>query len=334
MSDKRITDKDYLFLSSLLRAREAGMISGDKLEQMLAAGSFTEAAKLLAEAGWPDVSAMDRGGLDNALSERRESLFSEIVRTVPEPEVVDIFRVRYDYHNAKTVIKGEAMNAETDRLFSGAGRVTKEKLTDAFHEDDYRFVPAALGHAMQEARSVLARTGNPQMADFVLDRACYAEMGEFAASLGNSFITGYVRLLIDGANLRTVVRCIRMKKDQEFMKTALIPGGTVSPERVAQAVTGGEGIGGVFGTTAYKDAAALGLEAIKGGRMTAFELACDNTVNRYLEDARMKGFGPETVVGYLAAEESNITAVRMVLSGLLAGIEPGQLKERLRDTYA
>lgn len=36
----------------------------------------------------------------------------------------------------------------------------------------------------------------------------------------------------------------------------------------------------------------------------------------------MSGFGSPLVVGYLAAEENNITAVRMVLTGLLAGIEP------------
>ena len=334
MSDKKITDKDYLFLSSLLRAREAGMLSGEKLEQMLAAGSFTEAAKLLAEAGWPDVSDMNRGEVDNALSERRENLFAEIARITPEPEVVDIFRIRYDYHNAKSIIKGEAMNMEVGYLLSGAGRVACEKLEEAFREDDYRFVPAALGHAMQDAKSLLARTGNPQMTDFLLDRACYGEMSECAEKLGNSFITGYVRLLIDGANLRTALRCTRMQKDTEFMKLALISGGSVSVERIAQAMTGGEGLIGAFGTTAYKEAAALGAEAIKGGRMTAFELECDNTVNRYLEDASMKGFGPETVVGFLAAEENNITAVRLVLTGFLAGIEPEKLKERLRDSYA
>jgi len=39
------------------------------------------------------------------------------------------------------------------------------------------------------------------------------------------------------------------------------------------------------------------------------------------------------VVGYLAAEENAITTVRMILTGLLSGIDPDRLKERLRDTY-
>lgn len=329
----KFTDRDYLFLSSLLRAREANMLTGERLEQMLSAGTFAEAAKLLAEAGWPDLSELDRSGVDAALTERREAIFAELARLAPQSEVVDLFRVRYDYHNAKTIIKGEGAGVEAGHLISGAGRVERERLEQAFTENDYRFVPGVLGHAMQDAKSILARTGNPQLADFILDRACYAEMRSAADALECRFASDYVTLLIDGANLRTGVRCARMQKDQEFVKSALISGGSVSVERLAQSVSAGEGVTGLFASTAYKDAAALGSEAIRGGRMTEFELECDNTVNRFLSDARRMSFGPEAVVGYLAAEENNITAVRMVLTGLLAGIDPARLKERLRDSY-
>ena len=57
---------------------------------------------------------------------------------------------------------------------------------------------------------------------------------------------------------------------------------------------------------------------------------CDDLTKQILA----KAFGLPLVAGYLAAEENNIAAVRMVLTGLLAGIDPQRLKERLRDTYA
>ena len=67
--------------------------------------------------------------------------------------------------------------------------------------------------------------------------------------------------------------------------------------------------------------------------MTEFERECDNAVNRYMTGAHLKSFGPEQVVGYLTAEEGNTMAVRMVLTGLLVGIDPERLKERLRESY-
>lgn len=53
MANKKVSDKDYLFISSMLKARENRMLRRDRLEQMLSSGSFEEAARLLVEIGWP-----------------------------------------------------------------------------------------------------------------------------------------------------------------------------------------------------------------------------------------------------------------------------------------
>ena len=329
----KYSDIDYLYLTAMLRARQPNMLSGEMLEQMLDSGSFRECARILAETGWPDMSEADSKTIDRLMEKRRSDIFEELARLVPQKQVLDLFRIRYDYHNAKCVIKGEAADTDSAGLLSAAGRVDKELLVKSFLEDDFRSVPAALGTAMREAKSVLARTGNPQLADILLDKAFFGEMTQTAAQIGSPYITGYVHLMTDVANLRTAVRCARMNKDSAFIENALIPGGSVRPERILQAFASGEGLSGVFDSPVLREAAALGAEAARGGRMTAFELECDNAVNRYARDAKLHGFGPEAAVGYLAAEENNITAVRMVLTGLLAGISTGTLKERLRESY-
>lgn len=43
-----------------------------------------------------------------------------------------------------------------------------------------------------------------------------AEMAETARAVGSPFLEGYVRLLIDAANLRSAVRCARMGKGSDF----------------------------------------------------------------------------------------------------------------------
>ena len=334
MSDKKTTDRDYLFVSAMLKAREAKMLTRDKLEQMLSAGSFDESAKLLTEDGWPDMAGQNAPGVDALLSRRREELFDELERIVPEKQTVALFRLKYDYHNAKAIIKGEGAGVSAEHILSRAGQVSPEKLLAAFQEDDFRFVPGALGAAMAEAKGLLARTDNPQAADFLLDKAYFAEMLRLAGEIGSSaFPAAYVRTLIDGANLRTCVRCQRMGKDPEFLQNALIPGGNVSFAQAARGSVTADELEALYGATPFRQAAVPGGEAMEGGSMTEFELACDNAVNSFLDTARRSGFGPEVVVGYLAAEENNITAVRMVLTGILSGIDPKRLRERLRDTY-
>ena len=47
MSNKKCVREKYLYLSAMLRAREAKMLTRDKAERMIDAPSFDEAAKML-----------------------------------------------------------------------------------------------------------------------------------------------------------------------------------------------------------------------------------------------------------------------------------------------
>ena len=326
-----INKEAYLCLSAMLRAREPRMLTADRAGRMLEASGFEESAKLLGDCGYDDLSGLNAAGIDRALSERRAAIFKELENLVPDKALVELFRLKYDYHNAKAVIKGEAMGVEPTRLMSVSGRVAPEKLKTAFDEERTSELPPVLGAAMVEAAETLARTANPQLADFELDRACFKEMKDLSAELDNPFISGYVRLLIDAANLKSAVRTVRMHKSADFLSSVLIKGGT-DVDRVAAA--DGEGLAALFAHGPLEKAAAAGAEAAAGGSMTNFELLCDNAVNDYLRSAKLISYGPEVVAAYIAAVENEITAVRMILTGSLAGVKADTIRERLRDLYA
>ena len=323
----------YLCLSAMLRAREPRLLSNDRAQRMLDAATFEEAAKQLSDCGYGDMSQMSAGEIEAALAQHRAAIFREVESLSPEKEIVDVFKMKYDYHNAKAIIKAEAMGLEAGRLLSDSGRVDPAELLTAYNEERGVKLPPVLAAAMWEAKSVLARTANPQLADFVLDKAYFQEFRAAAKAVDSRFLTGYAQLLIDSTNLKTAVRTLRMGKSADFLQSVLIPDGSVDPGRVA-AAGDRDGIAALFARGALEKAAALGAEAAAGGSMTAFELACDNAVNTYLTNAKLISYGSEAVIAYLAAVEGEITAIRMILTGRLAGIEPGVIRERLRDLYA
>ena len=149
--------------------------------------------------------------------------------------------------------------------------------------------------------------------------------------LSTGFYTDYVRLTIDIANLRSAVRCIRGHMDEGLLRTALIPGGNVSPESVRRVYT--DGVAEVFHDRALAHCAELGQQAVEGAPLAAFERACDNALTEYLTAAKRVSFGPEVVVAYLASLEAEIVAARMVLLGKRGGLTPEALRERLRESY-
>ncbi len=323
----------YLCLSAMLRAREPKLVNAEKAARMLDASTFEEAAKLLTDCGYEDMSQMTAGEIEAALLQHKAEIFEEIDRLAPDSAIPEIFKMKYDYHNAKVILKSEAVGQDGARLMSASGRIAPAELKGLYNEEKYSAMPGRLGSAMEEAKEVLARTSNPQQADFILDRAYFGEMTEAAEKSGNAFLQGYARILIDAANLKGAVRTLRMGKDRDFMHDVLIAGGNVSTDRILSA-SDKETLASLFAHSELEKAAALGAEATEGGSLTAFELACDNAVNAYLGKAKLVSFGSEPLTAYLAAVENEITAVRMILTGRLAGFKPEVVKERLRDLYA
>ena len=323
--------EDYLFLSSMLRAREPKMLSRDKAERMLDAPSYGECAKLLTDCGYEDMSQLSASEIDRALSRYRAEIFRELSLQAPAKDLVDLFRVKYDYHNAKAMLKAEATGSEPLPVMSASGRVSPETMLAAYREERLHELPAPLARAIAEGRELLARTANPQLADFAMDRATFEELRTLSAEKGE-FVKGYVSILADSTNLKSAVRTARLGKNADFLRLALVPGGKLDAERFASA--GGEGLAALFNGSALAEAASLGAAAAEGGSMTAFERACDNAVMTFLRGAKLVSFGEEAVLAYLAAVENEITAVRMILTGRLAGIAPQTIRERLRDLYA
>lgn len=334
MSGKTFTDYDYLYLTSALRAKEPKMLTKERMERMLDAPSFDDAAKMLMDCGYADMSGMTASGVEKTLSSHRTEAFEEIRALIPESSIVDAFCLKYDYHNAKVLIKAESANVDGKYLLSDSGMVPIDTLIEAYHAEDYDALPKILAAALEEARSVIKRTENAQLADFILDKAYFEELKALSETLYSPFLRDYVNLAIDGANLRATVRTMRMGRDIDFLRGALVNGGNVNAEQLAEAAYSDEGFVSLFAQSPYREAAELGVEAAKGGRLTEFERKSDNVLIGYFGEAKYTSFGAQPVIAYIGELENEITAARMILSGKLSGVKPSLIRERLRDISA
>jgi len=321
-------DTDYLSISARIRAMETRMLTRERLDRMIDARDDGEAMKLLAECGYNDAV-----GLDEALAQARAEVFRDMEQGAPDPRLVEVFQLKYDYHNAKTVLKAQAVGADPERLLLSAGRYAPGELLEGIRREELRGVSEPFRQAVERAKAVLEEERDPQKADLVLDRACYAEMAELAKELDSEFLAGYVRLSVDAANLRAAVRVHRMDRDADFLRQVLLPGGNVSEQAILAAR--GDALDEPFRAGALAQAAALGAAAARpgGGPLTAFERECDNALTAYLAAARRVPFGEQAVIGYLYAKEQEFTAIRAIFAGRAAGLDGDTIRQRLRETY-
>ena len=329
---KHVKDTDFLFISTRLRALEGRMLTRERRERMLEARSNEDAAKVLSECGYEGLEPLTAQGLEDSLRRARNDAFSELAELSPNPQIIDVFRIPYDYHNAKALVKCAVSGQEPERMLMDAGRIPAEKMQEALRKNELAELPEAMQAAIPQAQEVLAATGDPQKSDFVLDRACYEELQAMANTSGSDFLKDYVAMRIDIANLKAAVRSIRMEKNAEFMGNVLLPGGTIEPGLISAAASAGNPLESVF-TGALQEAAALGDQTAKGGPQTAFERTCDDVLVRFLQQSRMTPFGDSVLISYAAAKENDISAARIIMSGRLAGVPTESIRERLREAY-
>ena len=330
---KTVKDTEYLFASGHVKCIEKKLLSRDKLERMCDAKSPEDAFKLLNEYGWPEIAKPTMAALEEVLTNRRGEAFELIRNMVQDKQLADVFLVKYDYHNLKTLLKSEATGENPDGLLIDSGLFPCRRLKTMLQEEKYPGMSKNMVKSIAEARDVLARTQDPQLLDLALDKAMYAEMLEMADSLKFEFLKGYMTLTIDSVNLRTYVRSRRMGKGAETLRYALVPGGKVPVSRLLEDVSA-DILESVYSSSPLALAAQTGAKALRGEEsLYNVDLACDNALLRYMKKAKYVAFGAEPVVGYLAAVETELTDVRTVIAGRIAGLSAETITERLRETY-
>ena len=83
----------------------------------------------------------------------------------------------------------------------------------------------------------------------------------------------------------------------------------------------------------YSNTDEAGAKAMEGGPLTEFERLCDNALTAYLSQGKRVAFGEHPLIGYLYAREAELTTIRIILTGRLAGLDTDAIRERLRDSY-
>ena len=320
-------------ISARVRVMETRLLTTERMERMIDARDAAEAAKVLDECGYPDLAQVTPSAVEDMLAQAQGALFEDLGKAVDDPALLDLFRCKYDYHNAKVLIKSAALGLDQDQLLLRGGRYEPEKLAEDFRREDLRSCVPVFQEAVAHARELLGSSGDPQQADFVLDRAYYAELTQLAQQSGSPFLQGYVTLAIDSANLRAAVRAARLDKGPDFLRLVLVEGGAVLPADIA--VTPGPDLARLYHSSLLLPAAEAGaaLAVPNGGALTDFERLCDDALMAYMAKARMTPFGEQPVAAYLYAREAEATAIRIILTGRMAGIDGATIRARLRRAY-
>jgi V/A-type H+-transporting ATPase subunit C len=326
-------DTRYAYAVARVRGMETRLLDRQWVERLLSE-TPAGALKALGDSAYQDALAgVTRpedveAGLEKVLADT----LGTIARLSPEPELIDLFRLRWDFRNLKSLIKAAALKTAEGGLglAAGVGTVPVEVLRKAVEERGFAALPPVLAGAARGALDAYRDTNELSAIDRVCDAALWAHSLGTARSKGDAFLESYFRTEIDLGNVKTFVRMKEAGRDATDLAQTLIVGGTLDvpffrgllgepTDAVARALE--------FGP--YSELAPV-FRDWSPEKAHALERACDNALLRKVESAKTVTFGIEPLVAYILRRQIEIKLVRTAVLAKLDGFARSDVEERLR----
>ena len=140
-------DTDYAAVSAALHAREAKLLTQAMAERMIDAATPEESYKTLLECGYAPLERCTLENVEHALSQARRELYREVSVLAPDKRIIELFQIKYDYHNAKLALKSKRTGEDVSRLEMDCGRFDAQEVL----RGETSAVSAAMSRAMAQA---------------------------------------------------------------------------------------------------------------------------------------------------------------------------------------
>ncbi len=320
-------DKSYAYAVARLRHEELRLLNKAFMDQLISARTAEDAARQLRDRGW---GSDDEGeNLEALVSGETVRMWSYIEELVPDLAVFNVFRYPEDYSNIKAAVKESRLEHDYPGIYSENGTVSPELVRNAVRGRNYELLPAAIAETAEKAHDTFLKTGDGQLCDIMIDKACLDAVRAAGRASEDKFIEEYAELSVAAADIKIALRANHTGKGREFLETALADSGILSTGALINAALAGDDAIASF--LAYTDFAD-GTEALKTSNQ-AFERWCDNMINDRMQSMHYESFGAGPIAAYIIARLNEIKSVGVILFGKQNGFPEQTIRERVRDTY-
>ena len=316
---------------------ETRLLDKTKVERMLEANSADEVLKILGETEYANIMGNIKRAADyeEILSTELKRVYKLVYELCPVKEIVELKSTKYKYHNIKVLLKGKFLEKDLSNMLIDLGREDLNELKRKIDTDNFRDLKGNVEKAVLEVISDFEANKDPQKIDIIVDRYMFKELDEIKKSLSYKFTDKLVNAMIDSTNVRTLLRVKKQGKGREFASEVLVTGGAISKDTLVAIINETpENIISKLSTSIYSDLIKEGVESyIATNSANLLEKLSDNYIMDLMKSGKLVTFGPERILSYIYAKETEIKIIRIIMVGKLNNITEEVIRERLRDIY-
>ena len=320
----------YVYTVARLRGMENHILDSAFFSRLIDSAGIDEAVKALGETSYSQwISQTGAANFDKAIDSEILAVCEELKTFVPDRELLDIFRLPYDFHNVKVLLKGlfKVRGGESEGrrydLLSKLGTIDADELTTAIETEEYGFLPYGLTDLIPQCWQLWDQTKNAQAVELLIDHQMFRAMLKVAEGLKMPDITQWVREKIDAENLRSAIRLARMKYEPAKALAFFHEGGTIRPDDMAKLLSEPQETWSRL--LSYKDIGkVLGALQESGDMKVALSevsKSLDDYLIQILEKAKYSMDAPANVLLYLLTKEAEARNMRVALVCVAGGLD-------------
>lgn len=292
---------DYSYSCAEIRAREARLLDADALQ----GGEGTaDMVRRLADLGYGQGGQ----GSVEALIEAEMASVAELIKTMLPRELYSLLLLENDCHNMKVLLKAAVVGKKFPELIKN-GSVFDPQIAEACAQGgEFSLLSEHIASVLNPAYDG-GELVSPYGISTSCDRAFYGELA-ICAKKAPDIIKRACALEADCINYLSYKRARAVNMDQSSFRMALIPGGSLSCERLYEAYCqGSDDLGELsFGCDCHF--AYLNAEKSEGGTLGETRLALSLEVQKIYEEGRYDTDTPVPIFLYYKKKQNEALKLR------------------------
>jgi V/A-type H+-transporting ATPase subunit C len=254
----------------------------------------------------------------------------------PVAEIVELFALRYTYHNLKVLLKQRFSGEDLEQLLIPIGKYSIGSLKKLVETGDGNDEHPILIEGVQEALRDFDEGHRIEAATIFMDTYYFRHLRSISNKLQHPSITKMVDGIIDLYNLSTMIRSLKQSKPRGFLYTVLSSSGSISKrDLIEESINGPSAVmrkhyfSKEYGTRLSN----MISETTNEVDTQKLDKLVDELTYELVAEGLYQPFGPIPLLGYLFAKEKEVTNIRLILVGKDNQIEEQILRERMRPVY-
>lgn len=329
----------YAQLNTSISVRDSRFLTKEQLDHLLTSKNDEGVSLILQATDYrlTKEELRDPNAVEDVLLRRLASEYDFAFEQSPYAEIVQIFALRYTYHNLKVLFKERASQDNLENLLIPIGRYPISSLRQLVSSLTSEQCPEIMQEEVAATWAEYLDYQDIRVLDIGMDLAYFKHLKYLVDRINHPILQQFIELSIDFYNVITVKRGLTLGKPRSFMRQLLSEEGQLKAREYLK-LFHEETLLTWFNQiypNSFDLASAPYEQELQSAQISALDLEflADLLKFQLLEQGRFEVEGPLPLARYLWGKELEVKNLRLILTGRSSELDSELLRERMRPVY-